>query len=461
MNNRVFIGLLCFLLMGSYAQANPQEIAPAKSQPPETWINVFVHGIMSIKPHVSVSNFARFITDDIQNSVYATTVELMRQDHIFFQNQAMQEIGLKSVDITKIEKGYASGAMAMVFETISQAVNQDVSIANHYYTYGWSGLLSQKRRYIDAKLLYVDLGKELETFKARGINPKIRLIGYSHGGNVLLNLGRVHQQETSLAHFQVHELILLGTPVQTETDHLVNDPMFEKIYHIYSRADRIQKLDFFSLNRFFSGRFFEPREGFELPNKLIQIQLRCTRPPRHASKKIKEFPPSNYNFKQKSVATGTARRFRNAAPGHSELWFFGWTPSNYRQHYPIHPLPTASLIPIIVREARDFVEKNLFDKPTLIDLRPHHGIIVVKNQASNRVLHVSKFLSEKDFTQIKEKVLAYQPDHYTLEKYNGAIQTAFNKAKKLRRQERIAHKHARKARLRAQRIQREAPTLEA
>ena len=35
------------------------------------WLNIFVHGIMSIKPHLSVHNFMNFINDDVENSVYS------------------------------------------------------------------------------------------------------------------------------------------------------------------------------------------------------------------------------------------------------------------------------------------------------------------------------------------------------------------------------------------------------
>ena len=92
--------------------------------------------------------------------------------------------------------------------------------------------------------------QEVDSFRKQNIEPKVRVIGYSHGGNVCLYTAKVAQkaQENGLS---IDELILIGMPVQSETDHLINDPMFKKIFHIYSRGDRIQKLDFFSFNRFF------------------------------------------------------------------------------------------------------------------------------------------------------------------------------------------------------------------
>ena len=96
-------------------------------------------------------------------------------------------------------------------------------------------------------------------FKAQGIDVNVRIIGYSHGGNVLLNMALARQRNPFLSPLTVHELVLLGMPVQQETDYLINDPLFEKIIHIYSRGDRIQKLDFFSCHRFFSRRLFKKK----------------------------------------------------------------------------------------------------------------------------------------------------------------------------------------------------------
>lgn len=438
------LSVILTLFFAIPAHAGPQQ--NPLDQGPEVWMTVFVHGIMSIKPHISLSNFARFMTDDVQNTVYSTTVELMRQDPIFFQNQAMQEIGLKAIDLAKIEKGYSSGAMAMVYETMSQfADNTTATQKNYYYTYGWSGLLSPKRRYIDAKLLYGELGQEVRNLQAQGINPKIRLVGYSHGGNVLLNLGRIAQEEPMLPSFNVDQLVLLGTPIQHETDYLVNAPIFKSVYHIYSHDDRIQKLDFFSFNRFFSGQVFKSRKGFDLPDKLVQIQLKCSRNYRNQKRAV-------HPEKHKNIAVASKhKKLRNASPGHSELWFFSWTPANYRHYFPLNPLPTASLVPLIINEVETLKAQHSLTTPTLLlDVRPNYSVILAKNKRTHKVMQVRKFLSSEEFEQLKMRVMAYKPDDYTLEKYNSGIQTAFNRAKTLRKHERVAHKHARKERVKVQ-----------
>lgn len=434
-----FLLSLCLAIQPSlYAYTN----FPSNSQPhqqtdtvqtstTETCLTVFVHGIMSVKPHFTCANCIRFIFDRVQNTNYARTVEIMRQDPIFYQNQAMQEIGLKKIDTTHIQKNNASSALAAVFETVYQA-NADVPTDNHYYTFGWTGLLSPSQRYRDSYDFYRAFAAEIQKFRDRGIEPKIRIIGYSHGGNVCLNLAKVYQCNPELPTFTVNELILLGMPVQCETDYLVNDPMFEKIYHIYSRGDRIQKLDCFSFKRFFSRRLFRSRCDFKLPNKLIQIQIKCTRMIQSTSRRIQQrrcnYKKHAYNVKSAPIVSGKARFMRNASPGHIELWFFGWTPVSYRHHFPLHPLPIVAIMPIILQAVNDFQEKSLFHKPTLIDIRADHEIMVIKNQKSQRVLTFARFLTHAEMQKLAQLVLQYAPDHYTSKMYNSRIQVASEQA---------------------------------
>lgn len=416
----------------------------AAQDAPETWLTIFVHGIMSIKPHISYNNFLRFMTDDVNDTVYSKTVELMRNDPIFYQNQAMQEIGLVKIDLNRIEPGYASGALATSFDAMIQFAYPNHSIKNHYYTFGWSGLLSPTQRFDDAQKLYTALAQEVDSYRKQKIEPKVRIIGYSHGGNVCLYIAKVAQKAKENA-LSVDELILLGMPVQSETDHLVNDPMFKKIFHIYSRGDRIQKLDFFSFNRFFSRRIFKSRNDFELPDKLIQVQIRCTRNTIYGNYNQEKFIGA-YNFSSKPLIGGKSRFLRESSPGHTELWFFGWTPANYRKTFPLNPLPAVALVPIITQAALNFEERILFEKPTLIDIRPEHEIILIKNQKSRNVLSITPFLTRQEFDALKKKVMAFAPANYTAEIYSGQIKTAYDAALDEHQKERVGKKRAKKSR---------------
>lgn len=107
----------------------------------------------------------------------------------------------------------------------------------HFYIFGWSGKLCFDERERVAQTLQNKLQKLLMNYKTKGIQPRVRIIGHSHGGNVALNLA--HLECT----FLVDELILLACPVQSKTKHLIKQSLFKKVYVLYSALDIIQILD--------------------------------------------------------------------------------------------------------------------------------------------------------------------------------------------------------------------------
>lgn len=112
---------------------------------------------------------------------------------------------------------------------------------NSLYIFGWSGRLSTHERYWAAVILYQKLASLYESYRKKfGKAPRIRLVTHSHGGNVALNLARVHK----LRHDQleIDSLILLACPVQYETKSLVENTFFKKIYAFYSSLDMVQVL---------------------------------------------------------------------------------------------------------------------------------------------------------------------------------------------------------------------------
>lgn len=68
-----------------YLYAMQHTIQPVDNNPTqaETWVTIFVHGIMSIQPHLTVQNIMRFIRDDVHHTIYSKTVEYMRLDPFF------------------------------------------------------------------------------------------------------------------------------------------------------------------------------------------------------------------------------------------------------------------------------------------------------------------------------------------------------------------------------------------
>jgi len=112
---------------------------------------------------------------------------------------------------------------------------------NSLYIFGWSGRLSTHERYWAAVILYQKLTALYEAYRKKfGRTPRIRLVTHSHGGNIALNLARVHKLRQD--QLEIDSLILLACPVQHETKSLVESSFFKKIYAFYSSLDMVQLL---------------------------------------------------------------------------------------------------------------------------------------------------------------------------------------------------------------------------
>lgn len=138
--------------------------------------------------------------------------------------------------------------------------------AEEYYLFGWSGKLSFAERETAAKVLYHDLKELIENYKKRyGVQPHIRIISHSHGGNVILLLEEVKDaDDTSIV---IDEVIFLAIPVQTPTMEYICSPIFKKIYSLYSMLDVLQVIDPQGLQQedapLFSARAFACQEKIE------------------------------------------------------------------------------------------------------------------------------------------------------------------------------------------------------
>jgi hypothetical protein len=413
----------------------------------DQWITVFVHGIISVKPHITIPNIIRFINDTIDDTVYLDTVKIIRQNPFFFKSQAMQGLGLQKIDPARQEAGYASGLMAVAFEHVLGLIGKGADTAHHhYYTFGWSGLLSLSQRYVAGKLLYQALQEESARIERQtGKKPKIRLIGYSHGGNVCLNVAHVHQEEKTQNAFAVEELILIGMPVQKETDYLVADPVFKHAYHFYSREDNVQKMDCFSCNRFFSRRIFKERPTFRLPPNLTQIQIRCLR---HTHTKHGSGYDINNtrNVHNRRVLNGRTPFLRNASPGHTELWFFGWTCRFYRDVFPVNPFPMVVFTPLIIAAATQFKERGLaHDKrPILVDMRVEDEMMIVRDPHHVRPADIVPFFTLDQMNSMRALAKPYVPHSHTCEEVALHTDGAYDQAKKQHREKHKTRKAIRR-----------------
>ncbi|BDC35083.1 hypothetical protein Noda2021_10410 [Candidatus Dependentiae bacterium Noda2021] len=179
---------------------------------------------------------------------------------LFFENFFHSTHGL--THFTDLDERYH---LRLIANTLTDNA-PDIFNKDHFYIFGWSGKLSFEEREQAAEHLYSELKALILAYINQGHSkPKIRIITHSHGGNVALNLCRYKKPEDN--DFEIDELILLACPVQAKTMHLSHDPLFKKIYSLYSRGDLLQVIDPQGLysNRdnkcsLFSERCFPPHE---------------------------------------------------------------------------------------------------------------------------------------------------------------------------------------------------------
>lgn len=405
-----------------------QEPSIQQEAPEQPWITVFVHGIMSIKPHLNLNNFVLFMRDKIEGTKYEKAVSLMRDNDFFDKNQAMQRIGLHPISLNPEDLTTSSSAMATIFDRVNNTYSVEKQ-KNYYYTFGWSALMSPSARYYDAKEFFGELQEEAARLeKELGVAPRIRIVGYSHGGNICLNLAAARRDFYPDSTLSINELILLGVPIQTETDYLVTDSLFEKIYNFYSDADRIQPIDFFAFNRVFSQKMFKNRRQLTLPDNLRQINIKLMRiaskdPQRR--EKIKQLAKQSH---EPAILSGTTHLLSEISPGHIELWFFGWAPQHYRELFLFNPLPILAFIPYIIHE----IERTNFTFspvwPIIADMRPELEDMVIKQYNPHSFTEIVPFPNQEyiqDLISIAKKAM---PESYTLEEYEEQIQKALKKA---------------------------------
>ncbi len=406
---------------------NDANFVDINASEPEIWVTIFLHGIMSIQPHLTVQNVMRFVRDDVHHTIYSKTVEYMRLDPYFYLNQAMQEFGLKKVDLNDLQPGYATNAIAQIYDDVTKLVTPLAK--THYYTFGWSGLLSPTSRYADSVKLFEQLTAELqEKYWKYNIFPKIRLVGYSHGGNVCLNLAAARQNTNPKSPISIDELILVGVPIQTETDYLANDPIFKKIYHFFSQKDRIQRIDFFSFNRVFSRRYFRNSNNFKVPKKLMQIDVKFIRSA-HTRHNTPARQAACGNFDNPGIISGKSSLLRDCSPGHLEFWFFGWSPKHYRESFVFNPLPAFITIPYVLYYIRQIRDEIITPYPVIVDIRPEFETMLIKQRKYNNVTHIFPFLSHEEVNKLNSIANKVAVDSSFEDEYEDHVQAAFEKAK--------------------------------
>lgn len=154
-------------------------------------------------------------------------------------------------------------------------LNPQLYSLDQFYIFGWESEHIYDHVRVQAA---IDLIKQLQNlvvvyYQKHHVIPKIRLLGFSHGGNVVLHTANylplvVNQQSVEI------EVWIFGTPVQHVNKNLVNSKNFSKVYSFYSAKDWVQRMDpqglrnsSISIKKFWSDRMFD------LADRCIQVEF--------------------------------------------------------------------------------------------------------------------------------------------------------------------------------------------
>jgi hypothetical protein len=294
-------------------------------------MTVFIHG--TIVRYFSPTALFRALKGVKKDNSYKSNYRNFASDYneamrlkSYYGLQAINRKGLISVKpaegVVEKEEFFASRVTARLYSDISQMAKVDDKVANFdvsnkFYTFGWSGDLSDNKRKQAAFDLYDELLNEAERLKKEeNTEIEIHIVAHSHGGNVGLLLAE--EEISKQKNLVIDKLIMWGTPVQSETEKLVDSSIFKKVYHFYSLGDHVQVADFVSTQDLFSRRTIG---------------------------EVKKDPVSSDRLAQIEIQVGGYK------PYHVELWLFGLSKFPYlfyRKNFPLHPLPVMLFTPAFV-----------------------------------------------------------------------------------------------------------------
>ncbi len=360
---------------------------------------IFIHGTFGST--LSLLDAPSVVRDNIKGSMYAKTARSMRKDHFFFSTQPLMGRGLvpfiPSFDSKESHGFFAMYPIGKSYELFAKQLGE-ASELRHYYVFGWSGLLSQHKRRQEAVRFLNALADEVARFKAKGITPKITVVAHSHGGNLVLNAAALvallrneaifdglaaqalgvkkklaeilfslptkavamekkgqkkGDYELVCPAWNINQFVMLGSPVQPETDFAVQSTFLESVIHCYSVADKVQSSDWVSTSRYYSDQRFDCLQkelhvaGLELPKKLKQVRVMFNR----------EISPSG-TFEVKSDAKKEkswwsllvgdfAEHVERIDPTHKEFWFLVSRKDEEKTF--LKPLPISVCMPLVTQ----------------------------------------------------------------------------------------------------------------
>ena len=286
-------------------------------------ITVFVHG--SVYTGLYLLNTSQVLVDDLsQDSWYVSLVNQVRKNPVLWGDQMLLEQGWQPIGSEQIEQVHSSTLPAQekkrgayfiaacynVFDKKRFSDGTELS----YFTFGHLGLLSCQYRREAAKGLYAHLCQIVNQYKNSHQEVSLTVVCHSHGGNIVLHLAE-HEAQSQCG-LTINELVMFGTPIQTETASFAYNPMFRRVVNCYSDGDYVQSADTLSTSTRRSYKAFsDQRLSVDKPrNSVYDVRMIVNDDPWHID--------------------------------HMNMWFLG---RSRKSCHTLHPLPLMVLAPAILK----------------------------------------------------------------------------------------------------------------
>lgn len=452
------------------------------------YLNIFVHGTFGTL--LGLLSLPSVLKDQIKGTVYRDVNKNMRNDDHFFTTQPMLDRGLQALTPTfdlaaTNQKNLAAYPITQAFDLFCNETNLK-NFEQRYYTFGWSGLISQHSRRFESVRLYNALQEEIAVLKKQNLIPRIRILAHSHGGNLCLNLGsiaplldveafdsfhkysldeatnesmkKMHKILNTLPSkevailtkgqkkldykptekkLEIDELILLGTPIQPETENFLLSNIFKVIYNVYSSEDTIQQADWVSTKNPSSKqradeKFLLRASELARQNKgprIIQVKVMYEKPVIESQDKKLSIDQSNSQLPSFLDALLGTRPI-SKDPNHKELWCLHRQRAHHKKNDSessfLSPLPTVAILPPIL--------SLLDNNPALLDVdfnvtptKNSIGFFLTKHNEEK--IQDSLLIKMSLLNDIKLKVNQWYPEDITPQKEFSSIYQHLTKNK--------------------------------
>lgn len=367
------VSLVCGIVNVGWLQGNDKhrELC-VPEQREQRWITVFIHGTYGSA--LGMLSAHHVFRDKTEGTLYHKLQKILRNNELFYSNRLMSEPGLVKLNTKFLQENQAQRVSTLLvssYHKIAQEVNP--GIGEDYFTFGWNGLLSQTERRREALRLYNELSAEVALYHAQGVEPKVRLVCHSHGGNVALNLASIYEnlreaksakfsadamqqmgQLLSLSKlstfpysypegtsFSIDELVLYATPIQVETEGFAFSPIFKHVYNLFSENDVVQTADILSTKARKSSRkiSMKKRKKEELLH-VTQAQIVVNRKIGRRGRR----PVRRINLKA-VLRGGKLISEHPQDPAHADFWCVSWS----KQELFFDPLPLVVFTPVLLK----------------------------------------------------------------------------------------------------------------